>query len=91
MVTIIKIWAFTCWFKLISIHNILKYSNRWIAIIKSFQQIVPMLYELLWIYFIGLLIFANFGVCMYGGLITSEIGKAYEAAVLDNMDRNLEQ
>lgn len=50
-----------------------------------------MLYELLSIYFIGLLIFANFGVFMYGGLITSEISKAYEAAVLDNMDRNLEQ
>jgi hypothetical protein len=74
---IFKIYALASLCKIIGIHNLLKYSSRWVSIIRGIRQVVPLLQDLLMMYLLILLIFAVIGNYMFGGKITGNLKTEY--------------
>jgi hypothetical protein len=77
--------------KIIGIHNLLKYSSRWVSIIRGIRQVVPLLQDLLMMYLLILLIFAVIGNFFFGGKINSGIGKLYNKGTGGDPSDNYEQ
>jgi len=85
---VFKIWAVSSIMKIISIHKILKHSSRWCSVLNGIRQVVPMLQDLLMIYFVILLIFCIIGTYMFGGKINSKFNPTYNAKTGNDMNAN---
>lgn len=73
-----KIWAYASLCKIAGVHNLMKYSSRWISIISAIKQVVPMVKDLLMMYLVILLSFGTLGVYFYGGQINSNSNALYK-------------
>lgn len=85
-----KLWALASLCKILGIHNLLKYSSRWVSIIRGIRQVVPMLQDLILMYIVILLVFGVVGNYMFGGMINSVSKVEYKKMTGNDLSDNWE-
>merc|ERR1712232_1018448 len=73
-----KVWGYSSIVRFCGVHHVLKFSGRWMTLLRVFRMTLPLLKDLLKIYLLILLIFGQIGLFLYGGHINSNLPALYE-------------
>lgn len=74
-----KVWGFASLTRFCGVHHLLRFSGRWLTLLRVFRMTLPLLKDLLQIYLLILLIFGQVGLFLYGGNINSNLPAKYNA------------
>lgn len=84
--TMFMIWSYASMIKFLGVHAVLRFSPRWVSLLKAMRMTIPMLSDLLTQFFIIILVFCQIGSYLYGGTINESTKDIFKEMTDNDLD-----